>query len=81
MDAVLQDFLGNKPSRETPSLEFLPADTQEHQEMDNKVVQEKTGEAVQEQAEKAIQGMLEGAAKLAHLDETQSKGKEDTGAD
>ena len=46
MDAVLQDFLGNKPSMGTPSLELQLADTQEHQEMDNKVVQEQAGEAM-----------------------------------
>ncbi len=29
LDAALQDFLGNKPSKETLKLEPLPADTQE----------------------------------------------------
>ena len=71
MDAVLQDFLGNKPSRETPSLEFLPADTQEHQEMDNKVVQEKTGEAVQEQMDEIPQVVrrISGKQRRASLEE------------
>lgn len=71
MDAVLQDFLGNKPSRETPSLEFLPADTQEHQEMDNKVVQEKTGEAVQEQTDETPQVVrrISGKQRRASLEE------------
>ena len=39
MDAVLQDFLGNKPSMGTPSLELQLADTQEQ-----------VGEIMQEQA-------------------------------
>ena len=39
MDAVLQDFLGNKPSMGTPSLELQLADTQEQ-----------AGEIMQEQA-------------------------------
>ena len=71
MDAVLQDFLGNKPSRETPSLEFLPADTQEHLEMDNKVVQEKTGEAVQEQMDETPQVVrrISGKQRRASLEE------------
>lgn len=71
MDAVLQDFLGNKPSRETPSLEFLPADTQEHQEMDNKVIQEKTGEAVQEQTDETPQVVrrISGKQRRASLEE------------
>ena len=71
IDAVLQDFLGNKPSRETPSLEFLPADTQEHQEMDNKVVQEKTGEAVQEQMDETPQVVrrISGKQRRASLEE------------
>lgn len=71
MDAVLQDFLGNKPSRETPSLEFLPTDTQEHQKMDNKVVQEKTGEAVQEQTDETPQVVrrISGKQRRASLEE------------
>ena len=32
MDAALQDFLGNKPSMETPKPEPQPADTQEQPE-------------------------------------------------
>ena len=32
MDAALQDFLGNKPSMETPKPELQPADTQEQPE-------------------------------------------------
>ena len=71
MDAVLQDFLGNKPSRETPSLEFLPAHTQEYQEMDNKVVQEKTGEAVQEQMDETphVVRRISGKQRRASLEE------------
>ena len=45
MDAALQDFLGNKPSMETPKPEPQPADTQEQA---SEAVQEKTVEAVQE---------------------------------
>ena len=33
MDAALQDFLGNKPSMETPKPELQPTDTQEQQEV------------------------------------------------
>ena len=32
MDATLQDFLGNKPSMETPKPEPQPADTKEQPE-------------------------------------------------
>ena len=39
MDAVLQDFLGNKPSMGTPSLELQLADTQEQT---SKAVQQET---------------------------------------
>ena len=52
-------------------LEFLPADTQEHQEMDNKVVQEKTGEAVQEQMDEVPQVVrrISGKQRRASLEE------------
>ena len=46
MDAALQDFLGNKPSMETPKPEPQPADTQE---LASEAVQEKTVETVQVQ--------------------------------
>lgn len=45
MDAALQDFLGNKPSMETPKPEPQPADTQEQA---SEAVQGKADEAVQE---------------------------------
>ena len=41
MDATLQDFLGNKPSMETPKPEPQPADTKEQPEKASEVVQEK----------------------------------------
>lgn len=47
MDAVLQDFLGNKPSMGTLNLESSPADTQEQQE--------KAAETVSEQADETSQ--------------------------
>ena len=50
MDAVLQDFLGNKPSKETPKSEPQLADTQEQaseavQETINAPMPEQTDEA------------------------------------
>lgn len=47
MDAVLQDFLGNKPSMGTLNLESLPADTQEQQEKASETVPEQTDEPPQ----------------------------------
>ena len=54
---------------QTSSLEI--ADTQEHQEMDNKVVQEKTGEAVQEQMDETPQVVrrISGKQRRASLEE------------
>ena len=52
MDAVLQDFLGNKPSMETPKPEPQPADTQEQV---SEAVQEKADEAVPEQVDETPQ--------------------------
>ena len=52
MDAALQDFLGSKPSMETPKPEPQPADTQE---LASEAVQEKTVETVQEQADETPQ--------------------------
>ena len=71
MDAVLQDFLGNKPSMETPKSEPQPVDTQEHQEMDNKVVQEKTGESMPEQVDETPQVVrrISGKQRRASLEE------------
>ena len=71
MDAVLQDFLGNKPSMETPNLELQPADTQEQQEKASEVVLEKTGEAVQEQMDETPQVVrrISGKQRRASLEE------------
>lgn len=52
MDAALQDFLGSKPSMETPKPEPQPADTQEQA---SGAVQEKTGEVVPEQTDETPQ--------------------------
>ncbi len=71
LDAVLQDFLGNKPSMVTSSLELQLADTQEHQEMDNKVVQEQAGEAMPEQTDETPQVVrrISGKQRRASLEE------------
>ena len=47
MDATLQDFLGNKPSMETPKPEPQPADTKEQPEKASEVVPEQTDETPQ----------------------------------
>lgn len=52
MDATLQDFLGNKPSLETPKPEPQPADTQEKT---SEVVLEQAGEAVPKQVDETPQ--------------------------
>ena len=71
MDAVLQDFLGNKPSMGTLKLEPSPADTQEQQEKASEVVLEKTGETVQEQADETPQVVrrISGKQRRASLEE------------
>ena len=71
MDAVLQDFLGNKPSMETPKPEPQPADTQEQQERANEVAQEQAGEAVPEQADETPQVVrrISGKQRRASLEE------------
>ena len=68
MDAVLQDFLGNKPSMETPKLEPQLADTQEKA---SEVVQEQTGEAVPEQVDETPQVVrrISGKQRRASLEE------------
>lgn len=68
MDAVLQDFLGNKPSMETPKPEPQPADTQEQV---SEAVQEKAGEAVPEQADETPQVVrrISGKQRRASLEE------------
>ena len=71
MDAVLQDFLGNKPSMETPKPEPQPTDTQEQQERANEVAQEQAGEAVPEQADETPQVVrrISGKQRRASLEE------------
>lgn len=68
MDAALQDFLGSKPSMETPKPEPQPADTQE---LASEAVQEKTVETVQEQAYKTPQVIrrISGKQRRASLEE------------
>lgn len=68
MDAVLQDFLGNKPSMETPKPEPQPADTQEQV---SEAVQEKADEAVPEQADGTPQTVrrISGKRRRASLEE------------
>ena len=63
MDAVLQDFLGNKPSMGTLNLESSPADTQEQQE--------KAAETVSEQADETSQVVrrISGKQRRASLEE------------
>ncbi len=71
MDAALQDFLGNKPSKETLKPEPLPADTQEQQEKASEVILKKAGEAVQEQADETPQVVrrISGKQRRASLEE------------
>ena len=71
MDATLQDFLGNKPSMETPKPEPQPADTQEQPEKASEVVQEKLSEAVPEQADGTPQVVrrISGKQRRASLEE------------
>lgn len=68
MDAVLQDFLGNKPSMETSKPEPQPADTQE---LASGAVQEKVGEAMPEQADETPQVVrrISGKQRRASLEE------------
>lgn len=68
MDAALQDFLGNKPSMETPKPEPQPADTQEQV---SEAVQEKANEAVQEQTDETPQVVrrISGKQRRASLEE------------
>lgn len=68
MDAALQDFLGNKPSMETPKPEPQPADTQE---LASEAVQEKTVGTVQEQTDETPQVIrrISGKQRRASLEE------------
>ncbi|WP_338337451.1 DUF3408 domain-containing protein [Marseilla massiliensis] len=71
MDAVLQDFLGSKPSMETLKPESQPADTQEQQEKASEAVLEQAGEAVPEQTDKTPQVVrrISGKQRRASLEE------------
>lgn len=64
----MQDFLGNKPSLETPKPEPQPADTQEQA---SGAVQEKADEAVPEQADGTPQTVrrISGKRRRASLEE------------
>ena len=71
MDAALQDFLGNKPSIETPKPDTQPADTKEQPEKASEVVLEQAGETVQEQADETPQVVrrISGKQRRASLEE------------
>ena len=71
MDATLQDFLGNKPSLETPKPEPQPADIKEQPEKASEVVQEKLSEAVPEQTDETPQVVrrISGKQRRASLEE------------
>ena len=68
MDAVLQDFLGNKPSMETSKLEPQPADTQEQA---SKAEQGQAAETMPEQADETPQVIrrISGKQRRASLEE------------
>ena len=68
MDAVLQDFLGNKPSIETLKLEPLSADTQEQA---SETVQEPANEPMPEQTDETPQVVrrISGKQRRASLEE------------
>ena len=71
MDAALQDFLGNKPSMETPKPEPQPADTQEQPEKASEIVLEQVGETAQEQTDETPQVVrrISGKQRRASLEE------------
>lgn len=68
MDAVLQDFLGNKPSMGTPSLELQLADTQEQA---GEIMQEQVTEPMPEQTDETPQIVrrISGKQRRASLEE------------
>ena len=68
MDAVLQDFLGNKPSMETSKPEPQPADTQVQA---SEAVQETANELMSEQADEVPQVVrrISGKQRRASLEE------------
>ncbi|WP_455996160.1 DUF3408 domain-containing protein [Phocaeicola barnesiae] len=71
IDAALQDFLGNKPSMETPKPEPQPADTQEQPEKASEIVLEQVGETAQEQTDETPQVVrhISGKQRRASLEE------------
>ena len=68
MDAVLQDFLGNKPSKETPKSEPQLADTQEQA---SEAVQETMNAPMPEQTDEAphVIRRISGKQRRASLEE------------
>ena len=68
MDAVLQDFLGNKPSKETPKSEPQLADTQEQA---SETVQETMNAPMPEQTDEAphVVRRISGKQRRASLEE------------
>ena len=68
MDAVLQDFLGNKPSKETPKSEPQLADTQEQA---SETVQETINAPMPEQTDEAphVVRRISGKQRRASLEE------------
>ena len=68
MDAVLQDFLGNKPSKETPKSEPQLADTQEQA---SEAVQETINAPMPEQTDEAphVVRRIRGKQRRASLEE------------
>ena len=68
MDAVLQDFLGNKPSKETPKSEPQLADTQEQA---SEAVQETMNAPMPEQTDEAPHAVrrISGKQRRASLEE------------
>ena len=68
MDAVLQDFLGNKPSKETPKSEPQLADTQEQA---SEAVQETINAPMPEQTDEAphVVRRISGKQRRASLEE------------
>ena len=68
MDAALQDFLGNKPSMGTPSLELQLTDTQEQA---GEIMQEQATEPMPEQTDEVPQVVrrISGKQRRASLEE------------
>ena len=68
MDATLQDFLGNKPSMETPKSEPQPVDTQEQT---SETVQDTANEPIPEQTDEPTHAVrrISGKQRQASLEE------------